>query len=136
MSASTITDVFRGLERTPEGLLGFLMRNYYELEEPKASRPGIKALTIGSGYLFGGLLPLIPYFCVKHKDAKVGFHWSLGVMCIALFTFGYVKTAVDEGWWGKEKVKSALFEAVAMLFIGGAAVGFAILVILGINHKL
>lgn len=132
----TISEVFHGLKLSPDGLLRFLMINYHELAEPEASRPWICGLTIGTGYLVGGLLPLIPYFCVKQDEVRLGFYVSVAVMIVALFTFGYVKTGIDEGWTGKKNVKSAFLEAFAMLLVGGTAVGFVVVVILALNHKL
>lgn len=136
VSPSTIAALFRELELSPDGLQGFLMLNHFEMAEPKNSRPLICATAIGCGYLFGGLLPLIPYFVVRQGQLRDAFYASLSIMIVALFTFGYLKTGLDKGWKGKEKVQSALFEAGMMLLIGGAAVGFSILIIMGINHKL
>lgn len=136
VSPSTIAALFRELEVSPDGLQCFLMRNHYEMAEPKGSRPLVCAIGIGCGYLFGGLLPLIPYFAVHHDQVRDAFYASLAIMVVALFTFGYLKTGLDKGWKGKEKVLAALFEAGMMLLIGGAAVGFSIIIILGINHKL
>ncbi len=136
VSPSTIAALFRELELSPDGLQCFLMRNHHEMAEPKNSRPWICAMTIGCGYLFGGLLPLIPYFAVRQDQVRDAFYASLAIMIVALFTFGYLKTALDKGWKGKKNIQSALFEAGMMLGIGGAAVGFSILVIMGINHKL
>lgn len=136
VSPSTIAALFRELENSPDGLQCFLMRNHHEMAEPKNSRPWICAITIGCGYLFGGLLPLIPYFAVRQDQVRDAFYASLAIMIVALFTFGYLKTGLDKGWKGKNNVQSALFEAGMMLLIGGAAVGLSILVIMGINHKL
>lgn len=137
VSPSTIAALFRELELSPDGLQRFLMRNHHEMAEPESSRPWMCAITIGCGYLLGGLLPLIPYFfAVRHDQLRNAFYESLAVMIVALFTFGYVKTGLDKGWKGKDNVQSALLEAIMMLVIGGAAVGFSILVIKGINGQL
>jgi len=136
VSPSTIATLFQELATSPDGLQSFLMRNHYGMAEPKTSRPWICAITIGCGYLFGGLLPLIPYFAVHQGQIRDAFYASLAIMIVALFTFGYLKSGLDKGWKGKDNVKSAFFEAGMMLLIGGAAVGLSILVILGINHKL
>ena len=112
------------------------MRNHHQLAEPEASRPFVCGLTIGAGYLIGGLLPLIPYFCVQQHQVRLAFYVSIGIMAFAFLTFGYVKTGVEEGFKSKSSVKSAVSEAFTMLAVGASAVGVAVLVIMAINHTL
>ena len=131
-----ISELVHGLQSSSGGLVRFIMLNQHQLAEPEASRAWICGLTVGTGYLFGGLLPLIPYFCVDQNQVRLGFYISVAVMVVALFAFGYMKTGVDQGWRGSKNVKAAFFEALAMLAVGGIAVGFVVMVILGLNHKL
>jgi vacuolar iron transporter family protein len=74
------------------------------------------ALTIGLGYLLGGLIPLLPYFFIPLA------HRALAYSClltgIVLLLFGAVRARVTgaEGY---------LRGAVSTLAVGGAAAGAA-----------
>lgn len=84
------------------------------------------AVTIAAGYFLGGLLPLIPYFFVAGHIGKLmtGLYISIGVMGVALFTFGYVKTAVVVGF-GRQHAKKSVLGGVQMVIVGGMAAGAA-----------
>lgn len=79
---------------------------------------------------------MIPYLFVNDHQVIVALCVSSGIMAVALFVFGYVKTAVVEGWHGRDKVVSAVTEGAYMLVIGVAATGFAVIVTRAINHGL
>lgn len=55
-------------------------------------------------------------------------------MAVALFAFGWVKTAVVCGWRGKENVWAGLKGALQMVMIGGAAAGAAVGLVRAIGH--
>ena len=60
------------------------------LERPDANRAWISALTIGTSYFLGGIIPLSPYAFIPHSgDALVV---SCIITIITLFVFGYMKS--------------------------------------------
>lgn len=119
---STMDDLCDHLAKSPH-LVDFFMKFQAQLPEPASNRALTSALTIASGYFFGGLLPLMPYFFVdKIMEAL---YISIAVMAVALFAFGYVKTCVVEGWEGGEKVRAGTWGGIQMMVVGGAAAGAA-----------
>ncbi|KAJ5596743.1 hypothetical protein N7450_003201 [Penicillium hetheringtonii] len=68
--------------------------------------------------------PLIPYFIVSQVITAL--YWSIGVMAITLFVFGYIKTVVVRGWRGSDNITAAIWGGVQMCFVGGVAAGAAI----------
>jgi VIT1/CCC1 family predicted Fe2+/Mn2+ transporter len=94
-------------------------------EEPASSRAVTSAITIALAYFIGGLLPLIPYFCVSQQRVYEGLYISIGVMVIALFVFGYVKTSVVVGWNGGKNIRAGCYGGIQMVVVGGAAAGAA-----------
>lgn len=119
---STMEDLCDHLTKSPQ-LVDFFMNFQAQLPEPASNRALTSALTIASGYFFGGLLPLAPYFFVEKIFEAL--YISMGVMAVALFAFGYVKTCVVEGWEGGAKVKAGMGGGVQMMVVGGAAAGAA-----------
>ncbi|KAK3995857.1 vacuolar iron transporter Ccc1 [Cladorrhinum sp. PSN332] len=91
-------------------------------------RPIISAVTISLGYFLGGLIPLIPYFCVK--ELMRALYTSVGVMAVALFVFGYVKTGLVVGNWNKRK---CVWGGVQMILVGGMAAGAAMGLVKGLS---
>lgn len=110
------------LAKSPH-IVDFFMKFQAQTPEPASNRALTSALTIASGYFFGGLLPLAPYFFVDR--IREALYISIGVMAVALFAFGYVKTCVVEGWEGRDKVHAGLCGGVQMVVVGGAAAGAA-----------
>lgn len=108
---------------SPEAVVDFLMQFQHNTPEPTASRAITCAITIALGYFIGGFIPLLPYFFASHVTE--GLIWSIGVMVVALFAFGYIKTGYVEGWRGSRCVKGNLLGAGQMILIGGAAAGCA-----------
>lgn len=94
-------------------------------EEPASSRAFTSAITIALGYFLGGLLPLIPYFCVGKNEVYTGLYISIGVMVVALFVFGYGKTCVVTGWRGGANIRGGCYGGVQMVVVGSAAAGAA-----------
>ena len=110
------------------------MRFYHQAPEPDTSRPFVSAGTIAMGYFVGGLVPLLPYFCVKRNEVLLALWWSIGVMVIALFAFGWVKTGVVSGWRGQAKVLACVKGGLQMVIVGGVAAGAAVGMVRAINH--
>lgn len=79
-------------------------------------------------------MPLIPYFCVQRSEVYLALYWSIGVMAVALFAFGWVKTGVVIGWRGKDNVWAGIKGALQMVMIGGAAAGAAVGLVRAIGH--
>lgn len=110
---------------TSPKLLDFLMQFQHGAAEPASNRAVTSAVTIALGYFLGGLLPLLPYFCVGEDDLYTALYISIGVMAAALFAFGYVKTCIVSGWSGRAHVVQGLHGGVQMMIVGGAAAGAA-----------
>ena len=134
LSASSFNPIIHVLQRSPAEMLNFLMRFHHQMAEPETSRPFVSAITIGLGYFFGGFVPLIPYFFVPRDQVMLALYWSIGVMAIALFTFGWVKTGVVTGWRGSANMIACAKGSIQMLIIGGAAAGAAIGLVRAITH--
>jgi vacuolar iron transporter family protein len=114
-------------------LVDFVMQFQHCAEAPAASRAFISAITIALGYFLGGLLPLIPYFCVD--KVYTGLYISIGVMIVALFVFGYVKTCVVIGWQGNRNIQQGCFGGIQMVLVGSIAAGAAMGLVRAFNHN-
>jgi VIT1/CCC1 family predicted Fe2+/Mn2+ transporter len=68
---------------------------------------------------------LIPYFVVSEDEIMLALWWSLGVMCCALFVFGYGKICFVAGWRGRENIWAGTKGGVQMVVVGGIAAGCA-----------
>ncbi len=130
---ATLDDLTRHLADSPR-LVDFVMQFQHCEEEPASSRAMTSALTIAVAYFLGGLLPLIPYLCVGNKDVYGGLYISIGVMVLALFTFGYTKTGVIIGWRGGKNIESACWGGVQMVIVGSAAAGCAMGLVRAFNN--
>jgi VIT1/CCC1 family predicted Fe2+/Mn2+ transporter len=96
-----------------------MMRFELELSPPPSDRIYISALTIGTSYFLGGLIPLIPYFFTA--TTMMGLIWSCVVTGAVLVGFGVVKSlVVQRGKWSE-----ALWSGFWTLIVGGAAAGGA-----------
>lgn len=126
LPAIAMENILKSLHESSSDMLDFLMRFHHQAAEPGTSRPFVCALTISMGYFLGGLVPLIPYFIVKQHDVNIALYWSIGVMAIALFAFGWAKTGVVVGWRGRANVLAALKGALEMTMIGGVAAGASV----------
>lgn len=97
------------------------MHFHHQLPESSNSalRPYISALTIALGYVLGGLVGLTPYFIFEVN--QTAFFWSIAVMAVTLFAFGYSKTLLV----GEGKRLACLKGGVQMMVLGGAAAAAA-----------
>ncbi|KIN02023.1 hypothetical protein OIDMADRAFT_161843 [Oidiodendron maius Zn] len=129
----TMEDLTRHLTDSPK-LVDFVMQFQHCAEEPPSSRALTSAITIALGYFLGGLLPLVPYFCVGRNQVYEGLYISIGVMVIALFIFGYVKTCVVVGWDGGRNIRAGCYGGVQMVIVGSAAAGAAMGLVRLFNH--
>ncbi|KAE8441762.1 hypothetical protein EG329_004320 [Mollisiaceae sp. DMI_Dod_QoI] len=122
LPAPLISSLTTHLQTSPE-LPSFLMRFQHSLPPPASSRALTCALTIALGYFIGGFIPLLPYFFVE--NVRTGLGWSVGIMVIALFAFGWVKTGFVVGWRGWGNVARGVKGGGEMVFVGGLAAGAA-----------
>jgi len=122
-----IIEALKGhLEKAPsESVVDFVMKFEHCANEPAASRPLTSGATIAISYLIGGLVPLAPYFFVGSAQVYEGLYISIGVMVIALFIFGYVKTCVVVGWEGHRNIRGGCWGGVQLVCIGGLAAACA-----------
>ncbi|KAG0699615.1 VIT family-domain-containing protein [Suillus ampliporus] len=102
------------------GLTPFLLKFGEGMEEISKRRVYLSALTIGLGYLIGGIIPLIPYFFVP--QAHVALIYSCIITGIVLLIFGAVKARVTGAGKG---VGGYIWGAVSTLFVGGTAAAAA-----------
>ncbi len=96
----------------------FMMRFELGLEKPNPNRARNSALTIGTSYVIGGLIPLAPYFFVENPvDGLID---SAAITLLALFIFGYFKSKITE--------QQPILGALKVTSIGAAAATAAFLV--------
>ena len=126
LPAATIAELTHHLAASPH-LLDFLMTFPNGAAEPSPSRALTSAATIAAGYFLGGLIPLIPYFFVD--DLMSALYISIGIMAVALFAFGYVKTCAVAGWRGRRRVVRGILGGLQMVAVGGAAAGAAMMLV-------
>lgn len=95
----------------------FMMKFELGLEEPHPKRAQNSALTIGTAYFVGGLLPLTAYFFTA--TPKEGLVISAIITTICLFVFGYFKSKIT----GQPPIKGGL-KVTAIGLIAAAAAYF------------
>jgi VIT1/CCC1 family predicted Fe2+/Mn2+ transporter len=120
-SEAAMQDVTGKLMESEEDMVNFLMRFHHRLsmDDHTASRAVKSGLTISGGYFFGGLVPLLPY--LLFASMQVAFAGSVVTMILALFAFGWVKTAA----LAEEDRTVCLRNGVQMVVMGGIAAGAA-----------
>lgn len=106
------------LATRPKDFADFMMRFELGLEKPEPRRALQSGATIGGAYIFGGLIPLVPYILLS--EAHVALLWSVAITVVALFVFGYIKGTFT----GSAPLKSAMQTCL----IGSVAAGVAFLV--------
>ena len=93
----------------------FMMKYELGLEKPDPRRATKSALNIGLSYVFGGLVPLSPYFFTD--EPLVALKYSVIVTLLCLFIFGWLKSRLTgvQPFWG----------AVRLMMIGAMAAAAA-----------
>lgn len=117
LNDSEIEPVLKNFKSKPDNWVDFMMRFELGLEKPDPKRAYKSAMTIALSYIFGGLIPLMPYFF--SSDAQKGLTFSVAVTLIALFIFGFVK--------GKFTGANSIKSAIQTVVIGGLAATVAFL---------
>lgn len=120
-SEATAENFVADLSKNPQMMIDFIIRYGKGLEEPPEGRIFSSALTIGSGYFFGGFIPLIPYFFLSTVGKAL--LSSVVLMIITLFWFGYFKSIISMG--EDCSTSTRLFEGLQMVLIGSLAAGSA-----------
>ncbi|KAI9205843.1 VIT family-domain-containing protein [Polychytrium aggregatum] len=116
LSKEALQPLLDGLKADPEKWVDFMMKFELCLEKPDPSRTWISALTIGSSYFIGGLVPLIPYILIA--DSQTALLVSVAFTIFVLLVFGYAKARI----LGTAK---PLVSALQTAFIGALASGAA-----------
>lgn len=98
------TTIAHEIAKDKEKWVDFMMRYELGLEKPDANRARKSAFNIGLSYVFGGLIPLSPYFLAS--SVHEGFVWSCALTLASLFVFGYLKSRAigQPPIWGAVKV--------------------------------
>jgi len=133
LQPSALDSIVSCLANSPDLLVDFLMRFHHENSKPAYQRAYVSAMTIAAGYFFGGILPLLPYFFVDIDEVGTAFWWSVAVMVVALFAFGYVKTCLVQGWIGVSNLSKGVRGAIQMVGVGGVAASAAMLLVKAFN---
>jgi VIT1/CCC1 family predicted Fe2+/Mn2+ transporter len=107
--------IVEALSKDKDRWVDFMMKFELGLEKPDINRARNSALTIGTSYIVGGIIPLSPYFFVK--DAQEGLLYSIVVTLLTLFIFGFFKSKVTG--------QNPLIGALKVTLIGAAAAGAA-----------
>lgn len=112
----------REMDDDGEQMKKFLMCFHHNMDEDDyaPSRAYLSGLTVALGYVCGGLVPLTPYLIVP--DPAIALRWSILVMGLALFIFGWVKTT----FIGVKSWRNCTKSAVEMVVLGGVAAAAAI----------
>lgn len=119
VSAEDAAPVVAALRRDRKAWVRFMMRFELGLEEPRPARAPVSALTIGSAYVVGGLIPLSPYMLLE--DGGLALAVSVAATLLALAVFGYVKGR----YTGTCPVQSAFQTAAIGSIAAAAAFGIA-----------
>jgi len=112
----------READEDGEQMKKFLMCFHHNMDEDDFAplRAYVSGLTVALGYVSGGMIPLMPYLIVA--EPAIALRWSILVMVLALFAFGWVKTA----FIGVKSWRNCSKSAVEMVLLGGAAAAAAI----------
>lgn len=81
--------ILKAFRNHPKSWIDFMMRFELGLEKPDPSRALKSAVTIGSAYAAGGIVPLLPYILLATVAAALPY--SIALTLLALFVFGFVK---------------------------------------------
>lgn len=107
------------LSKDKDKWVDFMMRFELGLEKPHHNRARNSALTIGTAYIVGGLLPLSAYFFTSTPSSGLLLSTLLTTLC--LFVFGYFKSKVT----GQHPLYGAFKVTLIGLVAAGAAFGIA-----------
>lgn len=115
LTGQALSSVVEAITSDRKRWIDFMMRFELGLERPDPRRAPISAFTIGSSYMVGGLIPLVPYMLTPSLPQALTN--SVFVTGIALVVFGMVKGHFT----GVNMMRSAF----QTLLVGGLAAGAA-----------
>jgi VIT1/CCC1 family predicted Fe2+/Mn2+ transporter len=115
VSKEQIPTVASAICSNPKKWVDFMMRFELGLERPDPKRIIYTPITIGTSYIFGGLIPLTPYMLTS--NSKDALYESAIITMITLFIFGGLK-----GYFSGTRILRSSFETT---LIGGAAAAAA-----------
>ncbi|KAH6606456.1 iron transporter [Trichoderma cornu-damae] len=81
--------------------------------------PVASGLFISLGYIFGGTIPLLPYFFAA--TVGLGLRWSIAVCLVALMSFGAGKSWLLRGGGASGSWLRCLWEGLQMMILGSLA---------------
>lgn len=110
------------LAKDKDKWVNFMMKFELGLDEPHPKRARNSALTIGTAYFLGGLLPLTAYYFTD--SPKNGLVLSTIFTTLCLFIFGYFKSKVT----GQSPLLGAIKVTGVGLIAAAAAFGIASLI--------
>lgn len=119
LNATQADVVVAGLRQNPTAWVDFMMRFELGLERPDPRQILRSPLTIGAAYIFGGLIPLLPYMMVD--DIATALKISVGMTLLALLVFGGIKGFFT----GVPVLRAALQTTLIGAAAAGAAYGIA-----------
>ncbi len=103
----------------PDPWLRFMMKEELGLEEPHPGRALRSGVTIGTAYIAGGLVPLLPYFFPMPVDRALLVSAALSAVALAIFG------AVKARFTGLAPLQGALQTTVLGGLAGGVAYAIA-----------
>ncbi|MDQ3712273.1 MAG: VIT1/CCC1 transporter family protein [Acidobacteriota bacterium] len=103
--------IVESLAARPKDFADFMMRFELGLEKPNPKRALQSGGTIGGAYIFGGLIPLVPY--ILFDEIYTALLWSVVITVIALFVFGYIKGTFTGTTPLKSAIQTCLIGSVA-----------------------
>ncbi|MEY5047541.1 MAG: hypothetical protein RLZZ175_900 [Bacteroidota bacterium] len=115
LSESSQELIVKELSQNKDKWVDFMMKFELGLEKPNINRARNSAITIGTAYVVGGLIPLLPYVFVT--NVQKGLLYSSVVTLMSLFLFGYFKS--------KAMGQNPLYGAIKIMGIGSLAAGAA-----------
>lgn len=126
LNETTQNIIAEELSKDKHKWVDFMMKYELGLEKPDINRARNSAVTIGTSYIIGGLIPLTAYFFTATPFKGLVISSLLTVIC--LFLFGYFKSKVTG--------QPPLMGAVKVTLIGIAAAAAAFLVAREFNNIL
>lgn len=115
LAGESLDAVVAAVSADPDRWTRFMMRFELGLERPDRRRAPMSAVTIGTSYVVGGMIPLIPYILLP--TVKAALPVSVMLTALALAVFGAVKGGLTGGGVAKSSLQT--------LLVGGLAAGAA-----------
>lgn len=127
ISRRSILSFVNDLRQDKKMWLRFIMDFKLRLEKPAMGQAWISAVSMGSAYFAGGILPMIPYFAMS--NATHALFVSVGITIVVLITFGYAKSYATVS-----SMRGCVYGSVQTLAVGIIAAGVSYGVVRGFNQ--